>query len=247
MQRQLTTLACYFHSSVDICCRVGRVCMSELTCKLPTCEEQNRAIAVQHIFHGDAIIDSVVASTAYRNQVYHAVRTRTLRIIHPVYKIIIITQPVLYVRIISFGNCQYYWVSYLVLTTSLKYYTVRYQVRAGKGHFYFDFLASSVRRGRGKQFLPRPTLWDPALNDAAQTNAVNDVFRYSTTSIVVLKVASHPQQLIVLTICFSLPASRNSEPGSHSRLSLPSSLRFVPCISSLVDSSRLVPTHHVTE
>ena len=112
MQRQLTTLACYFHSSVDICCRVGRVCMSELTCKLPTCEEQNRAIAVQHIFHGDAIIDSVVASTAYRNQVYHAVRTRTLRIIHPVYKIIIITQPVLYVRIIS--------VSYTHLTLPTK-------------------------------------------------------------------------------------------------------------------------------
>ena len=59
-----------------------------------------------------------------------------------------------------------------------------------------------------------------------------------------------PIPFIIFALLFSLPPSRNSDPGSHSRVfSPPTPLRFVPCIfyrekisalSSLVDSRRCI-------
>ena len=60
-----------------------------------------------------------------------------------------------------------------------------------------------------------------------------------------------PIPFIIFARLFSLPPSRNSDPGSHSRLP-PYPLGFVPCIfycekisalSSLVDARRIVITH----
>ena len=59
--------------------------------------------------------------------------------------------------------------------------------------------------------------------------------------------------LIMFALLFPLPLTRNSNPGSHSRLFFPSPLRTVRALhfyrektwalSSLVDSRRIVPTH----
>ena len=58
--------------------------------------------------------------------------------------------------------------------------------------------------------------------------------------------------LITFALLFSLPPSRNSDPGSHSRLFSPPhttvrALLFdrekISALSSLVDSRRIVPTH----
>ena len=57
---------------------------------------------------------------------------------------------------------------------------------------------------------------------------------------------------IIFALLFSLPPSRNSDPGSHSSLfpPLPTTVRALHCcrekisaLSSLVDSRRIVPTH----
>ena len=71
-------------------------------------------------------------------------------------------------------------------------------------------------------------LWKYIIADVFPVTHRHSVIRVGVCTIPIVEKISLE---ICLTIIFSLPPSRDSDPGSHSRLSSPlSPLRFVPCI-----------------